>query len=114
MPVILATWEAEIRKVVVQCQTGQKVTKTPSQPIAGHGGMCPSYGRLRLGIFQFQANPGKNVCETPISTEKGGHDGTMEGTKNRSITFQACLGKKRDPISKITKVKGTGGMLQAV
>jgi hypothetical protein len=35
-PIILATWEAEIKRIVVHVQTRQKVIKTPSQPLAGH------------------------------------------------------------------------------
>jgi hypothetical protein len=37
--VIPATWEAEIRKITVQCQPRQKVSKTPCKPIAGPGGV---------------------------------------------------------------------------
>jgi hypothetical protein len=39
MPVILDTWEAEIRKIVVLDQTGKKCTKIPSQQFAGQGRM---------------------------------------------------------------------------
>jgi hypothetical protein len=39
MPVILATWEAEIRRVMVQDQPEQKVHETPSQSTAGYRGM---------------------------------------------------------------------------
>jgi hypothetical protein len=36
--IILATWEIEIRRILVQTQSGQKVHENPSQPIkAGHG-----------------------------------------------------------------------------
>jgi hypothetical protein len=35
VPIILATLEAEIRKIVVKSQPRQKVQETPSQPIAG-------------------------------------------------------------------------------
>jgi hypothetical protein len=41
--VIPATQKAEIRRITVQGQPRQKVTKTPYQPIkAGHGGTCLS------------------------------------------------------------------------
>jgi hypothetical protein len=43
MPAILATWKAEIGRIVVRGQPGKKVNKTTSQPIAGHGGMCLSF-----------------------------------------------------------------------
>jgi hypothetical protein len=43
MPVILATWETEIRKIMVESQPGQKITKTPSQPIAGHNAVDAIY-----------------------------------------------------------------------
>jgi hypothetical protein len=36
-PVILATWEAEIRRIAVRGQTRQKVQETPYQPIAQYG-----------------------------------------------------------------------------
>jgi hypothetical protein len=41
MPVIPAT-QREMREITIQGQPGQKVSKTPSQTIAGHGGMCLS------------------------------------------------------------------------
>jgi hypothetical protein len=46
-PVILATWEAKNRRITVQGQSGQKVTETPSQPIARHGGMCLSFQAMQ-------------------------------------------------------------------
>jgi hypothetical protein len=47
-PVILATWEAKIRKIVVHVQSGQKVHETPSQSIkVGCGGSCLSSQLLR-------------------------------------------------------------------
>jgi hypothetical protein len=33
IPAILATWEVEIKRIVAQGQFGQKVHKTPYQPI---------------------------------------------------------------------------------
>jgi hypothetical protein len=36
------------------------------------------------------------------------------GSINRRITVQARLGKKQDPISKITRAKRVGGVKQAV
>jgi hypothetical protein len=42
--VILATWEEEIERIVVGGQQGQKVLKTPSEPIkSGCGGSSLSY-----------------------------------------------------------------------
>jgi hypothetical protein len=34
MSIIIATWKAEIKRIVAQCQHRQKVYKTPSQPMA--------------------------------------------------------------------------------
>jgi hypothetical protein len=43
MPRILAIWEAEIGRIMVLGQRGQKVYETPSQPIkSGCGGVCLS------------------------------------------------------------------------
>jgi hypothetical protein len=39
MPVILATWEAEIRQIVVPGQSRQKIHETLSQPMDGHSGV---------------------------------------------------------------------------
>jgi hypothetical protein len=65
-PVILATWETEIRKITVQGQPRQKVCKTPSQPIAGNDGACLSSQRCREALEQkeklksyFQNNQSK-------------------------------------------------------
>jgi hypothetical protein len=38
--VILATWETEIRRIMVGGQSRQGVHKTPFQLRAGHSGMC--------------------------------------------------------------------------
>jgi hypothetical protein len=46
-PLILATWEAEIRRISVQGHHGQKVHKTPPQPIIGHGGAHLSFQQPR-------------------------------------------------------------------
>jgi hypothetical protein len=38
-PVILATWEAEIRRMLVPGQPRQKVKEIPSQPISAHNSL---------------------------------------------------------------------------
>jgi hypothetical protein len=40
--VILATWEAEIERIMVQDQLRQNVWEAPSLPMAEHGGICLS------------------------------------------------------------------------
>jgi hypothetical protein len=42
MPIIPATWEAEMGRILDQKQPRQKVIKKASQPIAGCGGRCIS------------------------------------------------------------------------
>jgi hypothetical protein len=39
-PVILATWEEAIRRVMVPSNPWQKVRDTPSQTVAGHSSTC--------------------------------------------------------------------------
>jgi hypothetical protein len=61
-PVILATWEAEIRRISGQSQPGKKFPKILSQQWLGaavyafHPKLC---GRLREGGLQFQVHLGK-------------------------------------------------------
>jgi hypothetical protein len=38
VPVIIVTWEAQIGRIMVRSQPGQKVCKTPCLPIAGYYG----------------------------------------------------------------------------
>jgi hypothetical protein len=45
-PVILASWEAKIGKIVLSGQPRQGVLETPSQPIAKCGGAFQATGRL--------------------------------------------------------------------
>jgi hypothetical protein len=65
-PVILATWEAEIGRIMIWGQSGQNIQETPSQ--------------LRAVVV-------------PVIPK------TVESV-SRSVTIEASLGKKRDPISK--------------
>jgi hypothetical protein len=39
-PVFLTSQEVEIKRITVTDQTQPKAQETPSQPIAGHGGVC--------------------------------------------------------------------------
>jgi hypothetical protein len=61
-PVILATQEAEMRRITVE-NPRPKVSKTPSQPIAKQAQWCASVilatREAEIGrIAQFQASPG--------------------------------------------------------
>jgi hypothetical protein len=49
MPVILAIWEAEIGRIMIQGQSGQKVWETPTQPIARCGGLGKITRERRAG-----------------------------------------------------------------
>jgi hypothetical protein len=59
MLVILAIWEAEIKRIILLGQPRQTVCETP---------------RLRLGGSFFQASSSKIVCEAPSQQIKTGHD----------------------------------------
>jgi hypothetical protein len=50
-PVILATWEAEVQRVMVRGHIRQKVSEIQSQPTAGrHPKLCEE---LRSGVLRF-------------------------------------------------------------
>jgi hypothetical protein len=59
--VILATWEAEIGRITVWGQPGQRVQETPSQPMAGHSMACICHSSCAGSInrrFQVYASLG--------------------------------------------------------
>jgi hypothetical protein len=67
-PVILTTWEAEFRRLVVQGWPRQKGSETPSPPLAGCSDMhllshAPQDAEIRKIVVQAQA---KKIHETPI------------------------------------------------
>jgi hypothetical protein len=64
-PVILAIWETEIGRIKVQGQPRQNVSKTPSQPIARHGGSHLSSQAIWEADIRIASpgQPGKKVCE---------------------------------------------------
>jgi hypothetical protein len=65
MPVILATWKAEIRRIAVRGLPSQKVSKTPCQPIVGgHSGMSLSsqaIQKARIRRIVFPGWSGQNI-----------------------------------------------------
>jgi hypothetical protein len=76
-------------------------------------------GRLRTRGLQFKTSLGKKVHEIPFQQKKTGCGHApiipaMIGSIKWGITVQAILGKKCDPISRITRVKWTEGVAQAV
>jgi hypothetical protein len=73
MPIILVTWKTEIGKTMVQSLPGQKVCKTPPQPIAEHGSMHLSSQTTRgakIGRFAVPREPKQKSSKDPISKEK--------------------------------------------
>jgi hypothetical protein len=75
-PIILATWEAEIRRIAVWGRSVQKLQETTSQPIYGKNSVHLSSqatklpGNLRSGELPFQASPGKKSLWDSISMDK--------------------------------------------
>jgi hypothetical protein len=72
-----------------------------------------------LGGSQFEASLGKNLLRPHLNGKKlevvarACHH--IYGRKYKiRITVQSGLGKKQDPISKITRAKRAGGMAQEV
>jgi hypothetical protein len=67
MPVILATWEAEIGRMVLPGQWGQKLHRTLSQPIARYSGTSLSFQTTRKAEFGRITVPGQpeQVHKTP-------------------------------------------------
>jgi hypothetical protein len=73
LSVILATWETEIRKNVVQSHCRQNVNETIFQAIAEHGDMCRLSqlgGKLLLGGCGSRLIQGKKVIESPFQQKK--------------------------------------------
>jgi hypothetical protein len=71
MLMILATWEAQIRRTTIQDQPGNKVHKTPSQAIAGPCGTgltSQAVGGLHPEHCGF-SQPGQISLQDPISAE---------------------------------------------
>jgi hypothetical protein len=73
MSIILASWEAEIKRITVQDHPGKRIHYTPSKPIAGCSDVCLSsqlHRQLRFGESQFQDSPSKKVLNYTNSREK--------------------------------------------
>jgi hypothetical protein len=77
LPVILAAWAVEIRRIMIQGQPGQKLHKIPSQPIAVCGSTCllsHTSRRSRSEGSWFQAILGKKIFKI-VSQQKDGCSG---------------------------------------
>jgi hypothetical protein len=77
MPVILATWEAEIGRIKVPGEkfSRRKVGESPYQPIKNvRGDVChPKFHkRLRVGGLRFQASLGKKFMRPHLNRKKLG------------------------------------------
>jgi hypothetical protein len=71
MFVILATWELEIWRIAVQCQSRQKVSETSSEPIkAERGGMSviPAMWEACIGEIAVQ---GETLPQKYNESKKG-------------------------------------------
>jgi hypothetical protein len=54
MPVILATWEAEIRGIIIQSQSEQKLARL-------YISVIPATWEVEVEAAQFEASPGKSA-----------------------------------------------------
>jgi hypothetical protein len=68
VPVTLATLEARVRRITVEGQSKQKIMETPSEPIAGCGGVRLSSQVTQKAEIEWiivPGLPGQKVCKTP-------------------------------------------------
>jgi hypothetical protein len=64
MPIILATWEAEIRRTTVQACQGKKFARPPSQSIAGCVCVITRYGvekNVEIQRIMLQGQPWQKI-----------------------------------------------------
>jgi hypothetical protein len=119
--VILASWEGEIGKIMAP-EIKEIFSEISSQLLARWSGITchPRLrGRLRSGGLQLQTSLDKNVCETPPQWKNARHDGShllsqLWREPYWRIEVQAGMGKKQDPIYKITRAKRSGDAVQVV
>jgi hypothetical protein len=69
MSIFLATWRAEIRRIMVQDHTRQKVSETPSQSISGCSGLTFLTPESRSIMVPGQLR-GKKICKIPSQWKK--------------------------------------------
>jgi hypothetical protein len=71
MPIIPATQDIEIERIKVQDQPRQRVSDTPSQPIAGHTAYSchTSYVESINSRSVVQESPGKNMGSYPQNNQ---------------------------------------------
>jgi hypothetical protein len=120
--VTLVTWEAETRRITVPGQPGQKISKTPSQPLTDCSGVCLSFQAMWEAEIKRPAVPGQsgqnkqtnkqktpNVVISHLNRKKLGvvvyacHLRDGRKPKNGRTEVQDSLGKQRDPSSKMTR-----------
>jgi hypothetical protein len=118
-PVILATWEVQIRRIRVQGQFRQRVHESPSQPMSGHDGLCLS-SQAEIGSIMAPGQPRQkmfahlNRNKLSVVAHASHPNDNWQCKVGCSWFVLAWAKRECDSTSKITRAKRAGGVAQAL